>query len=407
MRSIIVGVILSLLLTAASGTGAGDPRDSPVSCSSEGVVCAFSEDNLLDQVPGVATLDQCRELCLDMDTCQYISYFDENATPIAGFCQLFNTCENVNNCTNCYTENIDCRTCGTNVIGGLGDNVLDVIPYIESEMNCKELCLMNSTCTFYTYFLANDTLLHQNCFLLTEFAPPAQPCSTCITGPRGCSQPGGCSLAVGGEEQQALMVTSVGEAREIAVTGRGECNLTLLVVGGGGAFGYGGGAGSGYLEYRSLQVSAGTVLTATVGYQRQASSLAISGGETVMAQPGQDAPGNSNGGDGYSGGGGYGYDYGGDGGSDGGDGEDGSDYICGRGTGEDVSLYTFTTWSLTPGDGGQAYHGRYYGGGGGGVLVDGAGPQASQYQGQGYGGGSSGWSFYGEGLPGLILLEVN
>ena len=212
---------------------------------------------------------------------------------------------------------------------------------------------------------------------------------------------------MGGEEQQALMVTSVGEAREIAVTGRGECNLTLLVVGGGGAFGYGGGAGSGYLEYRSLQVSAGTVLTATVGYQRQASSLAISGGETVMAQPGQDAPGNSNGGDGYSGGGGYGYDYGGDGGSDGGDGEDGSDYICGRGTGEDVSLYSFTTWSLTPGDGGQAYHGHYYGGGGGGVLVNGAGPQASQYQGQGYGGGSSGWSFYGEGLPGLILLEVN
>ena len=88
MRSIIVGVILSLLLTAASGTGAGDPRDSPVTCSSEGVVCDFSEDNLLDQVPGVATLDQCRELCLDMDTCQYISYFDENATPIAGFCQL-------------------------------------------------------------------------------------------------------------------------------------------------------------------------------------------------------------------------------------------------------------------------------------------------------------------------------
>ena len=27
-------------------------------------VCDFSEDNLLDQVPGVATLDQCRELVL-------------------------------------------------------------------------------------------------------------------------------------------------------------------------------------------------------------------------------------------------------------------------------------------------------------------------------------------------------
>ena len=64
MRSLISGVIFFLLLTAASGAGAGDPRDSPVTCSSEGVVCAFSEDNLLDQVPGVATLEQCRELVL-------------------------------------------------------------------------------------------------------------------------------------------------------------------------------------------------------------------------------------------------------------------------------------------------------------------------------------------------------
>ena len=35
------------------------------------------------------------------------------------------------------------------------------------------------------------------------------------------------------------------------------------------------------------------------------------------------------------------------------------------------------------------------------------GPQASQYQGQGYGGGGSGYGSYGEGLPGLILLEVS
>ena len=40
------------------------------------------------------------------------------------------------------------------------------------------------------------------------------------------------------------------------------------------------------------------------------------------------------------------------------------------------------------------------------MLVDGAGPQASQYQGQGYGGGGNGY-IYGDGLPGLILLEVN
>ena len=153
MRSLTTGVILSLLLTAASAAGAGDPRDSPVTCSSEGVVCEFGEDNLLDQVP-------------------------------------------------------------------------------ESD----------------------------------------------------------CSLTVDGEEQQGVMVTSPGQDTEIVVIGTGlaECSLTLLAVGGGGGqgSGYGGGAGSGHLEYRSLQVSAGTVLTARVGDQREASSLAISGGDTVTAQPG-------------------------------------------------------------------------------------------------------------------------
>ena len=222
-----------------------------------------------------------------------------------------------------------------------------------------------------------------------------------------------CSLVMDGEEHQGVMVTSVGEAREVAVTGWGECGLTLLVVGGGGRDGGGsstrGGAGSGYMEYRSLQVAAGTVLTARVGDQGQPSSLAISSGDTVTAPPGQGGH-SRGGGAGHSGGGGgsglLSGGEGGDGGSDGGDGEDGQYGRGGRGSGHHLALYTFTTWSLTPGAGGQHYGNG--GGGGGGLLVDGAGPQLSSYQGQGYGGGGMGHYYdYGEGLPGLILIEVN
>ena len=132
--------------------------------------------------------------------------------------------------------------------------------------------------------------------------------------------PGGCSLVMGGERSQALMLTRVGQESEISVSGAaGTCGLTLLVVGGGGHDSplYGG-AGSGHLEYRSLQVSAGTVLTARVGDQREASSLAISGGDTVTAQPGQDGQDyNDDGGSGYCGGGGGGLSSAGAGGSDG------------------------------------------------------------------------------------------
>ena len=109
-----------------------------------------------------------------------------------------------------------------------------------------------------------------------------------------------------------------------------------------------------------------------------------------------------------------------DGGSDGGDGED---VVAGAGSGQDVTTFTFNTWVLTPGAPGQGYkysynytscssssayfYERFYGGGGGGVLVDGEGPtRPSVYQGSGYGGGGSGYSSYPNGLPGVILMEV-
>ena len=56
---------------------------------------------------------------------------------------------------------------------------------------------------------------------------------------------------------------------------------------------------------------------------------------------------------------------------------------------------------FSPGSGG---HDTYYGGGGGGVIIDGNGPSGGHGSvGQGYGAGGS---YYEEGLPGVIVLEV-
>ena len=85
-------------------------------------------DTIIDSVPHVPSLDQCRQLCLDMDSCPYISYSYDNAVPVPSFCQLFTSCESVNNCSDCYTENIDCRTCGENIIRGLNENVKTWFP---------------------------------------------------------------------------------------------------------------------------------------------------------------------------------------------------------------------------------------------------------------------------------------
>ena len=179
--------------------------------------------------------------------------------------------------------------------------------------------------------------------------------ATCINGTVDFSD-GICSLVMDGEEHTSLMLTSTGLTHKVTLTGGGECHLKLLLVGGGGNFGSYGGGGSGYIEYLQHQVSAGTVLTAWVGDQRQSSSVIISRGDTFTALPGYDGP-DFDGGDGYCGGGGGGY-YGGAGGTNGGDGyrDEGTGGIGTGGLGSrwDISGLTFNTWNLGAGAGARA-----------------------------------------------------
>ena len=397
----MLGVIFSFLLISASDGLQLKVPESPVTCSNEGVECEYDENNLIDAVMNVPTLEECRQICLDRDYCSYTTYFYDSASPVPSFCLLFKTCETTNNCSDCMSENMDCfKMCGRNVVGDLRENVQDIIPNIESEMDCKQLCLNNTSCSYYTYFFNNNTQFHKFCFLQTEFLPPVESCEACITGPVSCQN--ACSLKMNGELYQSLMLTS--STNEIIVDGFG-CGLKFLVVGGGGDENRAnGGAGSGYLQYGSVIVDFGATIDAKVGQSKQSSVLIFSTGEAITAEAGEGVVGNS-GGNGYSGGGRYGYS----GGTDGGDGE-GSD--GGSGTGEDISAYTFSAWTLTPGAGGRYYHDSYYdvyyGGGGGGVLISGAGPDGSIYQGEGYGGGASGYreSIIGDGLQGVILMEI-
>ena len=228
-----------------------------------------------------------------------------------------------------------------------------------------------------------------------------------------------CALQLFGVSHKFLRLTDTSATYNITVSGvngsgLAQCELRFLAVGGGGRYpgSNGGGAGSGYLKYRTVNVASGTVIDIDVGDEAQPTSVDISNLETFVARPGQDGQGRDKGGRGYSGGGGQGKS--GDkkptGGTNGGDGLDGNNSGArgGTGTGENIYTYTFNKWSLAAGEGGQDYEG--WGAGGGGVLVDGVGPPASVYQGQGFGGGASGFKTagtnYGAGLPGVVLVEI-
>ena len=130
--------------------------DSLVNCSSEGVQCERVGNNLIDVVPHV-TLEECRPICLDEEHCEFISYFDDSATPGSHLCQMFETCKTTIDCSNCVSENMDCYTlCSSNVIGDLDENILELLTNIESEFACRQSCLNVSECSFYTYFYPDD-----------------------------------------------------------------------------------------------------------------------------------------------------------------------------------------------------------------------------------------------------------
>jgi len=282
---------------------------------------------------------------------------------------------------------------------------------VDSESDCKDLCISTETCTYYTYFTEDD-LDSKLCVLLSSLMGPYQTCTTCLTGPIDCKGFGDCSFQYNGESHRSLMFTEPG--LNINVTARpflsSGCQLRVLAIGGGGE-GYGDGGGSGYIQFHSEMLNPETLISLTVGDKSQSSNVTVNG-QTVMAAPGNDVN-YYGGGDGYSGGGGHGTEGNCDGGTDGSDGEDCYYGDGGHGTGEDVTAYKMDNFVLTPGAGGKSVSDGvigYYGGGGGGVLVNGQGPQRdNETQGEGYGGGGGYHDdsvVHHYGLPGVILIEV-
>ena len=307
----ICGLFSSILLLHSEAHG------SPVTCSSPGVECEYNNDNYIDTEYHVHSEEECRAICEDQDQCQFITYFNASASPFSNICQSFKTCDSVVKCENCVSQNMDCfRTCGSNIVGQMDENIIDGVFGVQSELKCKELCSKTDECSWYTFFFSNSTNIHDFCALLTELLPPIETSNTAISGPGDCSQES-CTLLTNGERHQTLMINDTEAEVSIDVTalGPGSCQLTLLAVGGGGE-GSNGGGGSGYLKYRKVALDPGVnTIRARVGAGSQASTVIINGVTNITAMSGQ--PGGLRfGGDGYSGGGGFLCNC--DGGSDGG-----------------------------------------------------------------------------------------
>jgi len=404
---IVLFIILQALVSMVSAS-------SPVSCSSNNTVCEAHSDNMLGGFGGVGSVEDCRDLCYNTTDCRFITYFGPDGYPAKTLCILFSSCDTVNTCDHCVSENPSCyQRCESQYEGVLDTNVINAISDVSSSTVCWEKCGKETGCRFYSYYDAQHPVFPLLCFLLSHQAGPYQHSPHGVTGPLSCqgNHSTVCSLSYQGETSQAVILNTTDTEHRIQLMGSSECMVRILAVGSGGAgtsYG-GGGGGSGYLTYYADTTSGFTEFSVTVGqsddYLSGSSTVKANGDIILEAAAGRS--GGYGGGDGYSGGGGSSSSSGSKyhGGSDGGDGEGSQG---GDGTQQDLNTFQFDHFELRPGAGGFLHSG----GGGGGIIVSGGEPgRQHQGQGQGYGGGGEGQfdfdsDYSRAGLPGVVLIEV-
>ena len=122
--------MLVLVLSSTSAEGIGEGGGSPVTCASNNTACDDTEDNHIEIIGGIESIQECRQLCYDSNECEYLTYYGNEV------CFLFRQCTETHSCTECFCY----RNCGSNFVGKMDENVLEEIPAVESESDCRVHC---------------------------------------------------------------------------------------------------------------------------------------------------------------------------------------------------------------------------------------------------------------------------
>ena len=382
--------------------------ENSAACSVEKRMCKIHEGNFISSMSAIE-VEECRQLCFDLDNCKYFSHLGPDSYLIKNYCMLFSSCPVLGICKDCYTEDKLCYgSCGTNVESALEDNVIEFIPDTVLEHSCKTLCLDNAKCKVYTHFRKDDPNYPDLCALMTEFKAPFHECEHCVTSVPDCkNNPYDCKFTINNENTfyGSYMFNSSETTIKFPLASNLACQATFLAIGGGG-YSYKEwlcGGGSGYIESVVIDISS-TEYEVTVGRRGENSFVKNNDGMIIINALQGGNGYNTTGGPGYSGGGGRSS-------KGGSNGSNGQGDQAGQGSGIDISKIDLDHFVLSPSDGGEPISGpQSFGGGGGGILVDNFGPKtnfgpmATKNNGKGYGGGAGGLGGYG--LPGMVLIEV-
>ena len=163
--------------------------------------------DIMDVVEPVSTPYLCQGLCGDMESCSAFTWTTENNTQLKWSCFLFGSISNRTSCKECVSGPPSCTCSLEGACYGDEDNILDIIPAVQVEGECQDMCSETPSCMFYTWHDATSFPSY-TCILLTSCDVTDSSCSGCYSGPPACSS-------------QLLSTTSapdtVGKARQVTI----------------------------------------------------------------------------------------------------------------------------------------------------------------------------------------------
>ena len=129
----------------------GESNGELHSCENPGLECQYDANSHLDTIMHVYTMDECHQLCLDEEYCEFVTYHYDSGTAVSNMCMLFRSCDQTSTCVNCRTDWIGCdKNCLTSSYGVLDENVIEVITATVTFQDCRNLCKQTSNCSWFT-----------------------------------------------------------------------------------------------------------------------------------------------------------------------------------------------------------------------------------------------------------------
>jgi len=158
------------------------PSSKDRSCSSltlANYTWTFDSKQGDQSVEGI-TKKECAEKCLSNSWCSGWTWSKDDSS--GSICHLFKTLKNQHKCDPCA----ECLSGKITHISGVCREKWIAAETTKTELDCLELCSMNSKCQYYSY--ATGNLFSKTCFLFSQ-CTPVKTCEKFESGKLDCIEP--------------------------------------------------------------------------------------------------------------------------------------------------------------------------------------------------------------------------